>query len=144
MSLPSRFCGVFVNYSCHFPSVYNTCCKGTYRILQMLRQKNCICVKLSHFAIDHRHDRDVCDVKNANSCTVLYVSRLDHSRSLHSRYFQYPALDESNIEESFVRGNGPGGQCVNKTNNCVVLKHHPTGITVKVCLGFIFFYKYFI
>ncbi|GLV34231.1 uncharacterized protein CBL_00162 [Carabus blaptoides fortunei] len=26
---------------------------------------------------------------------------------------------------------GPGGQAVNKTANCVVLKHKPTGITVK-------------
>ncbi|KAG5890124.1 hypothetical protein JTB14_027791 [Gonioctena quinquepunctata] len=30
-----------------------------------------------------------------------------------------------------VRGTGPGGQKVNKTSNCVVLKHIPSGILVK-------------
>ena len=35
------------------------------------------------------------------------------------------------IEESFVRSSGPGGQNINKVSTCVVLKHHPTGIVVK-------------
>lgn len=48
---------------------------------------------------------------------------LDHSK--------VPKLDESNLEEQFVRGSGPGGQATNKTNNAVVLKHKPTGIVVK-------------
>lgn len=30
-----------------------------------------------------------------------------------------------------MRGDGPGGQATNKTNNCVVLKHVPSGIVVK-------------
>ncbi|XP_066300097.1 mitochondrial translation release factor in rescue-like [Branchiostoma lanceolatum] len=38
---------------------------------------------------------------------------------------------ESELEESFQRGWGPGGQATNKTNNCVLLKHVPTGIVVK-------------
>lgn len=41
-------------------------------------------------------------------------------------------LNEEELEEQFVRGTGPGGQATNKTNNCVVLKHIPTGIVVKV------------
>lgn len=41
-------------------------------------------------------------------------------------------LTEAELEEQFVRGNGPGGQATNKTNNCVVLKHVPSGIVVKV------------
>ncbi|NXY15721.1 CL065 factor, partial [Atrichornis clamosus] len=40
-------------------------------------------------------------------------------------------LSESELEEQFVRGDGPGGQATNKTNNCVVLKHIPSGIVVK-------------
>ncbi|KFP70999.1 hypothetical protein N310_01283, partial [Acanthisitta chloris] len=40
-------------------------------------------------------------------------------------------LTEAELEEQFVRGDGPGGQATNKTNNCVVLKHVPTGIVVK-------------
>ncbi|XP_022052043.1 mitochondrial translation release factor in rescue [Acanthochromis polyacanthus] len=42
-----------------------------------------------------------------------------------------PALIEDELEEQFVRGSGPGGQATNKTSNCVVLKHIPTGIVVK-------------
>jgi len=37
----------------------------------------------------------------------------------------------SDIQESFVRGSGKGGQKINKTNNAVQLKHVPTGIMVK-------------
>ncbi|XP_047447948.1 mitochondrial translation release factor in rescue [Mugil cephalus] len=42
-----------------------------------------------------------------------------------------PVLIEDELEEQFVRGSGPGGQATNKTSNCVVLKHIPTGIVVK-------------
>ena len=31
-----------------------------------------------------------------------------------------------------MKGFGPGGQKTNKSNNCVVLKHIPTGEVVKV------------
>ncbi|KAJ1093248.1 hypothetical protein NDU88_006353 [Pleurodeles waltl] len=40
-------------------------------------------------------------------------------------------IDENDLDEQFVRGHGPGGQATNKTNNCVVLKHMPSGIVVK-------------
>ncbi|XP_006894757.1 PREDICTED: uncharacterized protein LOC102863822 [Elephantulus edwardii] len=42
-----------------------------------------------------------------------------------------PTLQESELEEQFVKGHGPGGQATNKTSNCVVLKHLPSGIVVK-------------
>ncbi|XP_008071786.2 probable peptide chain release factor C12orf65 homolog, mitochondrial [Carlito syrichta] len=42
------------------------------------------------------------------------------------------SLDEKELEEQFVKGHGPGGQATNKTSNCVVLKHIPSGIVVKV------------
>lgn len=37
----------------------------------------------------------------------------------------------SDLEESFVRSGGHGGQNVNKTSTCVLLIHRPTGIQVK-------------
>ncbi len=41
-------------------------------------------------------------------------------------------LSEKDIEEAFVRSSGAGGQKVNKTSNCVHLKHIPSGLAVKV------------
>src|SRR5580698_3330396 len=38
---------------------------------------------------------------------------------------------EADIEESFVRSGGHGGQNVNKTSTCVMLLHRPTGVQVK-------------
>src|ERR1039458_9772174 len=38
---------------------------------------------------------------------------------------------ESDIEETFVRSGGHGGQNVNKTATCVMLLHRPTRLQVK-------------
>lgn len=38
---------------------------------------------------------------------------------------------EADIEESFVRSGGHGGQNVNKTSTCVMLLHRQTGVQVK-------------
>ncbi|MEY2410849.1 MAG: peptide chain release factor [Verrucomicrobiota bacterium] len=38
---------------------------------------------------------------------------------------------EEDIEESFVRSGGHGGQNVNKTSTCVMLVHRPSGVQVK-------------
>jgi protein subunit release factor B len=40
-------------------------------------------------------------------------------------------VSETDIEESFVRSGGHGGQNVNKTSTCVMLYHRPTGLQVK-------------
>ncbi|MBN1425637.1 peptide chain release factor-like protein [Candidatus Fermentibacteria bacterium] len=40
-------------------------------------------------------------------------------------------MREEDIEESFVRGSGPGGQKINKTSVCVVLTHRPSGLMVR-------------
>jgi protein subunit release factor B len=38
---------------------------------------------------------------------------------------------EDDIEETFVRASGPGGQKTNKTSSCVSLRHIPTNIIIK-------------
>jgi len=40
-------------------------------------------------------------------------------------------ISEGDLLEKFVRGSGAGGQKINKTSNCVFLKHLPTGVCIK-------------
>jgi peptide chain release factor len=40
-------------------------------------------------------------------------------------------IHSDDLEESFVRGSGAGGQKINKTSSTVVLKHRPTGLEVR-------------
>jgi protein subunit release factor B len=40
-------------------------------------------------------------------------------------------VSEADLEETFVRSGGHGGQNVNKTSTCVMLVHRPSGLQVK-------------
>ena len=41
-------------------------------------------------------------------------------------------ISETDLEESFARSSGPGGQHVNKVSTAVTLRHLPSGISVTV------------
>jgi len=57
--------------------------------------------------------------------------REEKERALEARMRDLQIYDED-LEETFMRSSGPGGQHVNKTATCVRLTHRPTGISVKV------------
>ena len=57
---------------------------------------------------------------------------LEHFISKTHSHTHEICVFQDDLEEQFVKGGGPGGQSINKTSNCVVLKHKPTGIVVKV------------
>lgn len=57
------------------------------------------------------------------------VSR-EKEEALSARMLQL-GITESDLEESFIRSSGPGGQKVNKSSSCVYLVHIPTGLAVK-------------
>jgi peptide chain release factor len=54
----------------------------------------------------------------------------DRARALGERLARLGVRDED-LDETFVHAGGKGGQNVNKVATCVVLVHHPTGVSVK-------------
>jgi peptide chain release factor len=40
-------------------------------------------------------------------------------------------IRDEDLEETFIRGTGAGGQKINKTSSTVVLRHLPTGLEVR-------------
>jgi protein subunit release factor B len=61
--------------------------------------------------------------------SVFPVSPEKHAQL--ARRMESLGVREAEIEETFVRSGGHGGQNVNKTSTCVMLVHRPTGLQVK-------------
>ncbi len=55
---------------------------------------------------------------------------LDTQKALKARMRDL-GIREEDLEESFIRSQGAGGQKVNKSSSCVRLIHRPTGLEVK-------------
>ncbi|MDP8264234.1 MAG: peptide chain release factor-like protein [Candidatus Aceula lacicola] len=62
--------------------------------------------------------------------TNIFNVSIEKEQQLKAR-MQKLGVDNKEIEESFVRSSGPGGQNVNKVSTCVLLVHRSTGLSVK-------------
>jgi protein subunit release factor B len=61
---------------------------------------------------------------------ALFPVSSDKANALRVRLAELH-IQEEDLEESFVRSGGKGGQNVNKVSTCVVLVHRPSGTSVK-------------
>ncbi len=94
-------------------AVFSVCGPGAYR-------------KLRYESGAHRVQRvPQTESQGRIHTSVATVAVLPEARQVEVQ------LDPSEIEMSFIRSSGPGGQHVNKTSSCVRLVHKPTGITVR-------------
>ncbi|KIV90912.1 hypothetical protein PV10_05514 [Exophiala mesophila] len=72
-------------------------------------------------------------------CTNKTFSRLTCSRPFSSHAIHQkkstlppkPTLPDETLTHVYLKGSGPGGQKINKTNSAVQMTHGPTGIVVK-------------
>ncbi len=60
----------------------------------------------------------------------IFSVSLQKEKALYER-MKALNIREEDIEETFIRSGGKGGQHVNKVSTCVYLKHPSTGIEVK-------------
>lgn len=61
---------------------------------------------------------------------ITFAVSEEKQRLLYKRMNEL-GVTESDLQESFIRSSGKGGQHVNKSSTCVQLLHIPTGIEVK-------------
>ena len=62
--------------------------------------------------------------------TSKFGVRPEKEKALRDRMAEL-GIREKDMEETFLKSGGPGGQNVNKVSTCVRLKHIPTSIMVR-------------
>lgn len=64
----------------------------------------------------------------------FYQTRLSSTSYAKKKLKDYKFVEIRNedCEQQYIKGWGPGGQKVNKTNNAVLMRHKPTNVVVKV------------
>lgn len=74
----------------------------------------------------HRWQRIPPTEKSGRTHTsIILVSLTDQSEVKYQ-------IDKKDVQVIFTRGTGPGGQHRNKVETCVILKHVPTNISVRI------------
>ena len=71
-------------------------------------------------------------MRSAGPNNMINFGITEQKKNELEQRMQTCGLLEKDLEETFVRSGGAGGQKVNKTSTCVHLKHLPTGLAVKV------------
>jgi hypothetical protein len=66
-----------------------------------------------------------------SKASALIRSFAVSSHVLKNAMPQRPTLPDSELHHVYLKGSGPGGQKINKTNSACQLTHIPTGIVVK-------------
>ena len=72
--------------------------------------------------------------ENNTSVAVVYTDNDNvrtKARRIKGNPVQMISIIDNDLRETFIKGRGPGGQKINKTNNCVQLLHIPTGIIIN-------------
>ncbi|KIW57244.1 hypothetical protein PV05_05820 [Exophiala xenobiotica] len=67
----------------------------------------------------------------AHSARVSFFSTTAATGKKTEQLPPRPWLPDSELKHTFVKGSGPGGQKINKTNSAAQVTHLPTGIVVK-------------
>lgn len=86
-----------------------------------------LCLFASNSSFQHRHF-----AVDLGRCFPKHILNFAITSHFSKKPLPRITLDEKDIEETFCRGSGPGGQKINKSTNKVRLRHVPTGATVAV------------
>lgn len=97
--------------------------------------------------IDHHNESPNTNYKNNTPIVINKLNDIDNPVVIDENYtsaavytdkarikdnpIQIISITDSDLRETFIKGRGPGGQKINKTNNCVQLLHIPTGIIIN-------------
>jgi len=81
--------------------------------------------------LNNTEDNPVVINENYISATVYTDNNMRIKARIKDNPIQKISIIDSDLRETFIKGRGPGGQKINKTNNCVQLLHIPTGIIIN-------------
>ena len=68
--------------------------------------------------------------KSGGIAMIVFAVSEEKNRWLRKKMADL-GIREEDLEETFIRSSGKGGQHVNKTSTCVRIRHIPSGIEVK-------------